>query len=405
MELKDIEAMDARFFGAREKEVFEILRTKSPVHWQAPMDGGTGFWVISRYHDTVAVLRRPETFSSEYGNILPTFDRRDFTAGLMTFTTDPPAHTRLRTLIMPALSSKSVKRRRPFIAKTVKRILDDIPEDESFDFISVVASRLPIAVAAGLIGVPDSDLPSIMDLVHRSHGSKENDYMVNPGTRRAGSSSANLELLGYLGDMVARRRKEPEDDLMSAFALAEAGGKGLSDEEIAVNCFALTLGGYQADRNAMGGAMAALIEHPDQLDLLAAAPDREIIPLAVEELLRWTTPTITLARVAMRDTEISGVPISAMDRVSVWPISANRDPGVFPDPHKFLVTRQPNRHVAFGIGSHLCAGAHVARTEMMLILDFLISKGLRPEFADAPTLLDSHFQRGFTKLPLRMIRR
>jgi cytochrome P450 len=227
--------------------------------------------------------------------------------------------------------------------------------------------------------------------------------MVDPTTRRAGSSSANLELLGYLADLVARRRKEPADDLISAFVLAEADGDRLTDEEISVNSFALALGGYQADRNTMGGAMAVLVENPDQLDLVAADP--ALIPWAVEELLRWATPTITLARVALHDTEISGLPISKMDRVSVWLISANRDEEVFPDPYKFLVSRKPNRHFAFGNGGHFCAGAQVARTEMKLILDFMISNGLRPELAAAPTPLSSHFQRGFTRLPLRMVRR
>jgi cytochrome P450 len=153
----------------------------------------------------------------------------------------------------------------------------------------------------------------------------------------------------------------------------------------------------------MGGGILALIQHPDEFDRLVREP--AIMPTAVDEILRWTTPTLNLARVATRDTEIAGTPIAAGDRVSAWLYSANRDESVFADPHRFDLTRQPNRHLSFGNGSHYCVGTNVARLEMGVLLSTIIERGLRPELAAEPTRIASHFQQGLMVLPVRLARR
>lgn len=400
MDVKDIDLMDSTMFTTpRALQVFATLRRKAPVHWHRAPDGGTGFWVISRYHDVVHVLRHPEIFSSEFGNILPTRVTRDPTAGLMTFTTDPPVHTRLRSVFTPSLTARSVESIRPMIHDIVEEIVDEVATGESFDFMAQVAERLPIAVSCGLMGVPREDWRLVTNLTHVSHGVKDLN-LVAPTTSRKGSSEANLELLAYFGDLVLQRRRSPRDDLVTRVAQGEAAGGGLSDEEIAVNCFALTLGGFQADRNAMGGGLLALMEHPDQYRQLV--DDRSIMPTAIDEILRWTTPTLNLARVALADTEVAGVPIRKGDRVSVWLYSANRDESMFEDPHLFTVTRHPNRHLSFGNGSHYCVGTNVARLEMGTLLNSLIDRGLRPYPTAEPTRITSYFQQGLKRLPIRL---
>ncbi|GAA4463338.1 cytochrome P450 [Phytohabitans houttuyneae] len=403
MDLKDLDLMDPQLFSSgRAPATFEDLRQNAPVHWQKPRDGFPGFWVVSRYHDVVGVLRDPETFSSEYGNILPTWEKKDPTAGIMTFTSDPPQHVRLRTLLMPSLKLRSVKNRRPAVAEIVSRVLADVPIDEPFDFMELVANRLPIALTCGLLGVPADDFAMVVELSHRAHATKENDQVGGPATEEMFTSS-HLELLAYFAELVASRRKDPQDDIISSFAHTRVGDDQLSDEEIAVNCFAAILGGYQADKNAQGGAMLALIRHPDQFDLLASRPS--IMPSAVEEIWRWTTPTLNLTRVAVVDTEIAGVPIAKQDRVSVSLFSANRDPVAFDEPYEFRLTRYPNRHLAFGSGNHFCAGANVARMEMSLLLDSLLKAGVRPVLTAEPTPVFSHFQQGLKRLPVKYVRR
>jgi cytochrome P450 len=403
MDVRDLNVMDVPQLSVeRASAMFRTLRHEAPVHWQAEADGG--FWVVTRHRDVISVLRQLEVFSSEWGNILPTYPDGDPTAGLMMVASDPPAHTRLRALLMPSLSPRASAASRPLVTRIVGQLMADIPGEEPFDFMAVVGSRLPIAVSCGLMGVPAADLPYVMRLVLAAHGTKENEngQLAEAHTEDTAVAPANLELLAYFADLAAKRRADPCDDLVSMLAKAGTSEDKLTDEEIASNCFAIALGGYQADRSAVGGAIQVLIEHPDQLSLLRSDPS--VMPTAVEEILRWTTPTISLARVARRDTQIGDVPISAGDRVSVWLISANRDEQVFRDPEDFIVTRQPNPHVTFGNGHHFCAGASVARLELTVLLETLISGRIVPELAAPPERLHSYFQQGPRRLPVRFVR-
>lgn len=361
-----------------------------------------GFWGVYRYRDIVSVLRHPEIFSSEYGNILPTRKVRDSTAGKMTFTSDPPEHTRIRGVIAPALTPRQAETIRPVISRIVEQMAAEVTTGQVVDFMTAVAGRLPISVACALMGVPEADWPMVIELTHLSHGVKD-ENLIGPTSHKSGSSSANLQLLAYFSELAADRRRHPADDLVSTVARNAADGRPLTDEEIAINCFALTLGGYQADRNAMGAGLLALIENPDQFDLLVSDPS--IMPTAVEEILRWSTPTLNLARVALRDTEIAGVPIAAGDRVSAWLISANRDEEIFDDPYRFSLTRHPNRHLSFGNGSHYCVGANVARLEMSLLLESILARRVRPVLAGEPTRIRSYFQQGLKTLPVRFVAR
>jgi cytochrome P450 len=403
MNVDDIDLADpALFTTSRAIEVFATLRRKSPVHRYEAPDGGTGFWVVSRYDDVVSVLRTPEIFSSEYGNILPTRARRDPTAGVMTFTTDPPVHRRLRSMMTPGLTPRAVETIKPMVGRIINQIVSEVAVGEPFDFMEKIAGDLPIAVSCGLLGVPESDWQYLIGQIHISHGVKDENLVV-PTSSRKGYSTANLTLLGYFMDLVAARRKEPADDLVSVMAKGRPDGESLTDEEIAVNCFAMTLGGFQADRNAMGGGVLALMEHPDQFEHLVR--DRSIMPTAVEEILRWSTPTLNLARVALTSTEIAGVPIAEGDHVSAWLYSANRDETVFDNPHEFDLTRQPNRHLSFGSSTHYCVGANVARLEMTTLLSAILDRGLVPEKAGEPTPIASYFQQGLKHLPVQFERR
>ena len=383
MELHDIDLVDLdRFERGFPYEIFDLLRRHAPVWWHPPSPkapGGEGFWVVSRHADVLAVLRDPATFSSEGGGARSgggtTLDDlpRGIGPGVMLNMMDPPRHDAIRLLINKGMKPGTIARLEDGLRARTRAILDALVPRGRCDFLREVAAELPLQVTAALFGVPQADRHKIFEWT---------TAFVDYADRDLGQSSARLaqavaELAAYGGDLIARKRARPGDDMLSIAIHAEvpaASGppRRLADAEILPLLSLLLVAGAETTRNAIAGGLLALIEHPEQMAALRA--DRSLLSSAVEEILRWTAPTAYNRRTATRDVELRGQKLRAGDKVTHWYPSANRDEAVFDEPMRFDVRRDPNPHLSFGHGVHHCLGASLARSEIRIVLEELLPR-------------------------------
>jgi cytochrome P450 len=383
-------------------EIWRRLRREEPVHW-FDCSPGEQFWALTRHEDIVAISRQPELFIS--GPTLsvhptPLSERPHIPKNLIQF--DPPEHGPQRRLISKHFTPRALRRFHSRIEGIARGVVDELFErgDEGeCDFVEQISAPLPIAVIGWLLGVPEADWPKLFDWTNRQVGSADAEYQDDGATRAETMERAVGESFDYFTHLVARRRREPQDDLISLFAHAEVEGKHLTDSEVLVWCNLIVVAGNETTRNATTGGMLALIEHPDALRRLQSEP--EWLRTAIEEILRWTTPVIHFARTATRDTEIRGQRIREGEIVVMFYGSANRDEEVFDAPFEFRIDRGPNRHLAFGVGEHFCAGAHVARLELEYAFQFLLPRLETIELAGRPERLRSAVIGGYKRLPIR----
>lgn len=366
------------------------LRAQEPVYWHEPTEY-PGFWVLSRYEDIRAAYREVTTFSSAQGILLrPESHGTDPGGGRTLALTDPPRHRQLRGLIDEWFSVRSARAMEQDVQSVVRRVVDDALEQETCDFVTDVAARVPLYVICKMMGIPDADWEKLFTLTSDAFGAGD------PLTRRL----AHLDILGYFEALQADKAKNPTDDLVSVLATASVDGERLSPDDVILNCDNLLVGGTENTRIATAGGMLAFLRQPDQWRILSDNPD--LLPTAVEEVLRWTSTATHIMRTATRAVEISGRRIAAGDRVTFWLPSANRDESVFQTPDRFDVQRQPNRHLALGFGAHFCVGNVLARVEMRLLYKELLSRSIDVTLESTPTLLSSIVVNGPERLLVRM---
>lgn len=377
-------------------EQYRWLRDNAPVY-RHPEGHGPGFWVVTRYADVQRVSRDTATFSSWLGGIMiPDPDSPELLDGArhMMLYMDPPQHTRYRQLVNRGFTPRSAATWTDRIEALAAQIVDEVVERGECDLVADLAGELPSYVIAELMGIPLADGRRLYELTEIMHS-------ADPELTDADQMSAVIEMHMYAGQVAAEKRTNPGHDLASTLVTAEVDGERLSDEEF--NWFFLLLlnAGGDTTRNLVAGGMEALFAHPDQRTRLTAGLD-ELLPTAVEELLRWVSPVVYMRRTATVDTELAGQPIAAGDKVVMYYGAANRDPAVFADPDTFDVGRSPNPHIAFGGGgAHFCLGAHFARIEIAAMLRQILTR--LPDIAPAgprePLL--STFIAGPRRLPVR----
>jgi cytochrome P450 len=337
--------------------LFDRLRAASPVfHVPPPFDA----WLIFDYDGVKRALADHDTFSSA----VPA--PRNF---FLFF--DPPRHTKLRALILRAFTPRSVANLEPRIRELTRQLLDRVIERGEMDLAADFAVPLPMMVIAGMIGIPPEHWPRFTRwsdaMLRLSHGRSGGEEAARAG-REFGAATA--EMSAYLTDMIARRRAQPLDDLLTRLVAAEVDGERLTHDEILGFFQLLVVGGQETTTNLIDNAVLCFVEHPDQLARLRAAP--ELLPSAIEEVLRYRSPLQWIMRTPRRDVEMHGQVIPAGKLVLPMIGSANRDPRQFRDAGRFDITRDPNPHVAFGHGIHACLGAPLARLEGRVALeDFL----------------------------------
>ncbi|MGP8058078.1 MAG: cytochrome P450 [Acidimicrobiales bacterium] len=372
--------------------LYARLRAEAPVAWHE----GAGFWAVTTHPEVQAVGTDPATFCSSKGILVEEIGV-DYATPPTMMHTDPPAHTRYRRLVQPGFKPSAVRALGAEVRRLALSLIEAIEPDRPTDVVEALAVPFPLQVICGLLGVDPGEWPRFYEW----------SEAVIPGATDW-PEERRQALLGdmwaYLVAVAKERRVEPRADVVSALATASPGGDELSDDELAMFLIQLLVAGNETTRNLLSGGLAALAERPDQWDRLRDDPG--LVPLAVEELLRWTTPVISFLRTATVDTELRGQRISAGEPVLLVYASANRDEAVFgPDASHLDVGRDPNPHVAFGFGTHFCLGAALARLEARVVLEELLTRFAHLEGAGEVERAASPVIAGVRRAPLVFTRR
>lgn len=379
-------------------EQWRALRASDPVHRFE--DGPTPFWAVTKHADIMEVGKNPETFLSGPRLVITANDRGDFRPPPTLIELDPPKHREYRRIISSRFTPRALKKIHAEIDRIAKQIVDDMlaKGGRSVDFVEQVSAPLPIAVIAWLLGVPESDWNLLFDWTNRTIGAEDPEYNAEGAAGPVAAQQAIMETFQYFAKLVEERKKNPKDDLISLFAHAEVDGQKLPPLDVLAYCQIIVVAGNETTRNATTGGMLAFIQHQDQLRKLQKNP--ALLSSAIEEVLRWTSPIIHFARTASRDTVLHGQKIREGDHLALFYPSANRDEEVFDRPYEFDVTRDPNRHLAFGIGEHFCAGAHLARLELEFAFKYLLPRIDEIELAGPIERLHSNLVGGIKRLPV-----
>ena len=349
-------------FAENPYPAYASLRADEPVHFSAALQA----WVLTGYEHCEQALRDGATFSSNplvaRGQLALMLQqqRREFPLGEVptVLSSDPPVHTRLRTLLNRAFTARAIEGLRPRIEEIAASLLDGIRAGDRFEAVGGFAQPLPIIVIAELLGVPPAD----RDLFKRwSTAIARTTNVLNPPSVLDAAREATVELIAYMDEVVARRRREPGADIMTALVGAEDEGERLSHEELLAFSILLLLAGHETTTSLIANGLLALAEHPDQSARLRADP--ALMPSAVEELLRYDSPVQGVVRFARRSGELGGRAIE--EGATLLPLvgAANRDPAQFLEPEALDLARDPNRHLSLGRGIHFCLGAPLARLE------------------------------------------
>ena len=384
--------------------IFEVHRREAPVCWHEPTEhtpDGEGFWSVATHADALRVMRDAETFSSERGGdrehggtLLQDLD----VAGSVLTMMDDPRHARIRRLVSTGLTPRTVSRLEDELRRRTRALLADVEDGAAVDFLVEVAAELPMQVICILLGVPEADR-------HRLKAALEPTFDIREGDARASEAAADEQqwLFEYASALIDGKRAKPGDDMLSVViqaTLADVDPPQLSDLELLSFFFLLFSAGSDTTRNAVAGGLLALIEHPDQLDELRG--DRALLPVAIEEILRWTTPSPAKRRTATCTAPLGPYRVAPGDKVLYWEASANRDEAVFDRPMSFDIRRDPNPHLSFGQGLHYCLGANLARLELRVLFDELLGRFATYELVEPVEWTRSNRHTGIRHLVVRL---
>jgi cytochrome P450 family 142 subfamily A polypeptide 1 len=384
----DIDLVAGSFYAADPHEAWRWMRRNAPVYWDAPNQ----LWGVTRYDDLRFVSKRPETFSNA-GGIRP-----DAPALPMMIDMDDPEHWKRRKLVNRGFTPRRVRDQEDKIRTVSDWIIDQICEKGECDFVHDVAAPLPMIMIGDMLGVAPEDRDDLLrwsdDLVSALTGHQTDEDMLQ-------AANAFGEYCTYAGNVVERRRADPTDDLMSLLVHAEVDGDRLDDLDLIHESLRILIGGDETSRHVLSGGMYQLLVDPSRRDALVA--DRDLLPVAVEEMLRWVSPLKNMCRTVVTDTELGGQQLRSGEKLLLFYPSANRDEDVFADPDTFDLRRQPNEHVAFGYGPHFCMGASLARLELQVMFDRVLERLPDLELVDEaePAHRAANFVSGYETMPVR----
>ena len=359
--------------------ILHELRRRAPVH----RDRELRRWVVTR-HDDVEMLLRHREFLVDPRKSKPDayhrmFAPADFDEEPSMLFLDDPEHKRLRGLVSRAFTPRAVEQLRPRVRQLARELLDAVPGEE-FDVMDALAAPLPAIAIAILLGVDEADQQQF-----KAWSEVSNETFFNPfadEAERARGMEAAQALFGFFEEEIRRRRARPRDDLIGRLCQVEDAGDRLRQGEIVSMCNLLLIAGNVTTTDLIGNGVRALMQHPQQLEILRGRPD--LLPNAVEEMLRYDSPVVNSARIAPHDFELRGVAIEKGDSITTVLGAANRDPDAYPDPDRFDVARPDTHHQSFGGGNHLCLGAHLARLEAQEAIAALLERHPKLEPADRP---------------------
>ncbi len=383
-------------------ELFKRMRGECPVHWTSRVPEfpeSAGFWSITTADDVHTVSRDWQTYSSEKGGIIAV--TANFPLELMRamfIGMDPPKHDRIKALFQAGFTPKRIAAHEDEIRRIVVDVLDRLEGRESCDLVVDVGQAAVSRVIGSFMGVPPEDDAKWAELMNAMLGASDPD--LNPDGVEGAVEKTLPEIFERCNTMIAERRENPTDDLTSVLVHAEVEGEKLEDHEIVMGFFLLMAAGNDSTKATYSSAMRALIEHPDQRQLLLDDPS--LIPSAVEESLRMFPAFAHFRRTATCDAELGGQQVKEGDKVVLWYVSSNRDEARYEDADRFDVTRNPE-HQAFGAGGrHFCLGTALARLELKILLEETLARYPKMELAGRPEFVESVFLNQLKTLPVRL---
>jgi hypothetical protein len=378
--------------------LYRQLRTEDPVHWDPYLHA----WVVTRYAEVVEVLHRfsakrtptPEKLAALGMEQLAPIAR--VMVRQMLFL-DPPQHSRVRGLAAVAFTPRRVKRLRDHIEEIADSLIDAVSSREEMEVMEDFANPLPAIVTAEMLGVPIDDHRRLKDW-SQDFAEMLGNFQHNPG--RAAKVARSLEeMTAYFQEAVRRQATRPTEGLVNALSVAELDGDRLTEEEVVANVIVTLVGGQETTTNLIGNGLLTLLRHPEEMERLRRDP--ALVPAAVEELLRYESPSQHTARLAPDDVELGGRLIKRGQAVIAVMGAANRDPERFPDPDRVDLARADNRHLAFGWAGHFCFGAPLARIEGQIAFSALLRRLPNLRLTPSPVTWRSNLGlRGLTALPV-----
>lgn len=406
MQLAEIDLTDLdNFADGFPHDLFVLHRREAPIRWHpatAHTPDGEGFWSVATHAESLAILRDPRTFSSETGGRRPyggTILPDQPIAGRLLNMMDDPRHQRIRSLVSPGLTPRTIGGIEAELRRRARRLLGAVAERGECDFLVEVAAELPMQAICLLMGLPEADRHMLFEWI---------EHAFDFGSSRAASGydaafvENAIKLHQYGARIIDERRAQPADDMLSIAVhavLPDQDPPRLTDDELQSFFTLLFAAGADTTRNAAAGGLLALIESPGQWAKLEA--DRSLMTTAIEEAVRWTSPAAYNRRTATRDADFFGHAIAAGDKVVFWEASANRDERVFEDSMRFRVDRTPNPHLGFGHGVHHCLGANLARLELRVIFEETLDAFKRVELAGPVEWARSNKHTGIRHMPIR----
>lgn len=377
---------------------FAWLREHAPVH-RHPHPGGGHYWVVSRHADVVAVSRDFRRFSAEQGFVLVDDLPEDVLAMARNqlLGMDPPKHGPLRRAVITRFTSRRLEELEPRVRTIARGMMEQARDIGEVNFVESLAGDLPTAVIGSLLDIPENMWPQMRRWSDLQTSASDPDLGGTPEE----VNNASIEMGTYGFELACERKDSGADDLISLLINQEVDGQTVSEAEFASLFVQIAVAGNETTRGLISSGMYELLQRPQ--DYRALERDQSLIPTAVEEMLRWTCPLHYFRRTATCDAEIAGHPIAAGDKVVMLYSSANFDERVFNDPMTFDIRRDPNPHLAFGHGIHLCLGANLARLEARIFLEefFRVFSGM--ELTAEPVYIRSNMVHGFKDMPVRLL--
>jgi len=375
------------------------LRRNDPVAW-IEQPGYDPFWAITKHADVIELSKQPEIWQNGprlavFSNQVPPPAEAEVRHLL---NMDPPDHGKYRNVASKQFTPRVVSGLEAKVERITREVLDDAAGSDGGDFVRDVSARITIAVIAEMLGVPRPDWDLLFRWTNEVIAPEDPEYQ-RAGSVEATLDAARLELFEYFGAMSRERRASPRDDIVSVVANGAVDGRPLGPVELLSYYFLLVVAGNETTRNAMTGGLIAFLEHPDQWEKLRREPG--LLDSAVEEIVRWVTPVIQFCRTPTRDYTLRGRTIRAGQNACLFYPSANRDEEVFPDGDRFRIDRTPNRHLGFGVGEHVCLGAHLARLELRCAFAALRERLRRAELTGPVERARSSFVGGIKRAPMR----
>jgi cytochrome P450 len=388
--------------------LFTVHRRDKPVFWHEPTEhtpGGEGFWSVASYHDVLEVLLDPATYSSERGGDRAyggTLLEDSYVAGLVLNMTDDPRHSRVRRLVSSGLTRRTISRVEDEVRSRTRRLLAAVPDGDPFDFVGAIATELPMQMICTLLGVPEEDRHALLKAVEPLFDIRD----VSDKSSDGDDEQTDLSRMANYGRaLIASKRANPGDDMLSIIVhatLDDIDPPRMQDDELLLFFSLLFSAGSETTRNAIAGGLLELTRYPE--GLAALRNDYTLLPNAIEEMVRWTSPSPSKRRTATRSCELAGNEISAGEKVLIWEGSANRDETVFVDADRFDISRSPNPHLGFGRGVHFCLGASLARLEMRIFFEELFGTFGAVTAVQPPKWTRSNRHTGIRELILTMTR-